>query len=593
MKKVLKTILFLCITNLAVWGQAFNKIDGDTQNLIDSTYNALLEKHNITGTSIAIVENGEIVYATGYGFQDKENNIKADANTIYRIGSCTKSFTALAVMQLQEQKKLAIEDAIQTYLTAISIKTPAGEENPIKIKDILTHSSGLPSDIMNGFVCDSPPNSDWLIQQLNNCYMAAPAGYQHSYSNMGYNLLGKLIEVASQHDYETYLEENIFKPLSMSSTFVKRGDQFKGQVSKGYDGNKPMQEALIRDESAGLIQSNVLDMCNYINMYIAKGKSNKIQILSAKSIQEMEADGIKDIVLPTGNSWGYGLYSSNYSANSPKDTVPVKIIGHGGDTWVFHSDFKYIPELNIGAIVLTNSKSGSRISSANKLLKLYLKSAHEMSIVPREKDSNPAQIEDQLCDADDIVGQYYFSGMGMQVKKAKRIKIRLAPIAKLILKPTNDSLRYQGKVVTFGFLSKAITHQEYRFVERDDKIYFKVIHMRSGEEDYVSEKSEFKKLSKLWNNRLGTYKVVGDQFACTDCPFVNFEGLELVLRIKDNLLVADIKGKSKDTAQSLKFFEVSDKSAMTVGIGRNAGETLRILENGNLFYSGFEFALKK
>ena len=84
---------------------------------IDSTYTTLLKRNIVTGTSIAIVDNGEIVYATGYGFSDLENKRKADANTIYGIGSITKTFTALSIMQLQEQKKLRVTNSIKDYLT--------------------------------------------------------------------------------------------------------------------------------------------------------------------------------------------------------------------------------------------------------------------------------------------------------------------------------------------------------------------------------------------------------------------------------------------------------------------------------------------
>jgi len=101
-----------------------NNISEELKAKIDSTYTSLLKKNKVTGASIAIVDNGEIVYATGYGFSDLENEKKADANTIYGIGSITKAFTALSLMQLQEQEKLKVTNSIKDYLVDLDIENP-------------------------------------------------------------------------------------------------------------------------------------------------------------------------------------------------------------------------------------------------------------------------------------------------------------------------------------------------------------------------------------------------------------------------------------------------------------------------------------
>ena len=101
-------LIAVCFTISYSGAAQINMISEDLRAEIDSTYTSLLKRNKVTGTSIAIVDNGEIVYATGYGFSDLENKKKADANTIYGIGSITKAFTALSIMQLQEQEKLRV-----------------------------------------------------------------------------------------------------------------------------------------------------------------------------------------------------------------------------------------------------------------------------------------------------------------------------------------------------------------------------------------------------------------------------------------------------------------------------------------------------
>ena len=170
-----------------------NILSETVKNSIDSTYTSLIKKNKVIGTSIAIVDNGEIVFANGYGFSDLKNEIKADANTIYGIGSITKSFTALSIMQLQEEKKLKVTNSIKDYLHELAIENPFNDGNQIYINDILSHTSGLPSDVSNGFFVDNPPSISWLIKELNKQRMISPRQYKFAYSNAGYGLLGELI----------------------------------------------------------------------------------------------------------------------------------------------------------------------------------------------------------------------------------------------------------------------------------------------------------------------------------------------------------------------------------------------------------------
>lgn len=588
MKMYIRVVSLICFLSGVSFGQTNGGIDTKVKEYIDSTYNAKIKDKKIVGASIAIVKDGEILYATGYGFQDLENNIPADENTIFRIGSCTKSFTALSVMQLQEASKLKVSDPIQKHLSSVKIEDQAGKENPILIKDIMSHQSGMASDLINGFFCDNPPTIDWTIDQMNKTVMSAPPNYMHSYSNVGYSLLGRLVENVSMQEYEAYLKEHIFDKLDMKSTFVSNEAPYLEQLSKGYlDEKNEFSEPSIRDRAAGLIHSSVIDMANYLNMFLGRGTYKGIKVAENASIADMEKNALTNIELPTSEDWGFGLTSKDIYLKQGKDSISAKIIGHGGDTWVFHADFKYIPELNIGAIVLTNTKSGSRIANAKALLALYLKETDGTEIKVKGKEvQNKGE---ELCQEEEILGYYSLGGMCMNVKNPDKIKIKVSAAAKLILKPVNDSLRYAAKVRLLGFIPIRIKHQEYRFVKKNGTVYFKVIHTNSENEDYASAKMEVKAISSEWKNHFGNYEVTGDQYPCADCPFLNFNDLKLEITEEMGLLVAKVEGTSKDTKENLILREVSDSVAVTIGIGRGSGVTVRMLENGNLFYSGFEF----
>lgn len=589
MKKVLSALSISFILPLTGFNQNDTLISAACIAKIDSTYNALLKANKVVGTSIALVKDGKVIYATGYGFQDREGNIKATENTVYRIGSCSKSFTALSLLQLQERGKVNLADPIQKYLPQLTIQSRFDATNPISIRSILSHSSGLPNDLLNGFFCDNPPSIDWLIEQVNKCTMASPANYYTSYSNIGYGILGKLITDLSGLAYGDYVKEHIFTPLNMTSSFLDDKDATSPDMSVAYVNGKPFEEVQIRDQAAGLIASSASDMANYLNMFLSNGANGTI--ISEASLEEMQQNATAANTLPTASEWGYGLYADHLTFASPTDTMTVKIIGHGGDTWAFHADFQFIPELNVGAVVLTNTDKGIAMSSAKRLLNIYLREMEGKKQILQKKEKDSTTSRDQICNRNEVTGDYYLSGMNMHVSNPAKIKMKQG-MHTIRLNEVNDLLYYKGKIYLFSLIPVKVKHQEFKFVKLDNDIYLKVIMTRTGNEEYAAIKSKAQPITASWKNKFGKYVPAGEVYACTDCPFMNFKGIRMTLKEKKGKLVARLKTDDKSVNGDLWFEIVSDELAVTPGIGRNTGETLRILENGNLFYSGFEFKLK-
>ena len=133
MKKIVT--LLLAGMSLGHYSQTYNKLSEKTKHKIDSTYNALIKKYKVSGLSIGIVDRDGIVYSNGYGFSDVKNNVKATDNTIYRIGSMTKSFTALSIMQLQEKQLVNTDSSIRVYLPELKMKSRYNDNNQLYVKD--------------------------------------------------------------------------------------------------------------------------------------------------------------------------------------------------------------------------------------------------------------------------------------------------------------------------------------------------------------------------------------------------------------------------------------------------------------------------
>ena len=561
-----------------------NMISEGLRSEIDSTYTTLLKRNKVTGTSIAIVDNGEIVYATGYGFSDLENKRKADANTIYGIGSITKTFTALSIMQLQEQEKLRVTNSIKDYLVDLKIENPFNAINQIYISDILCHTSGLPSDIANGFFVDNPPTISWVIKELNKQRLISPRRYISAYSNVGYGLLGEVISRVSGLSYGDYLRQNIFTPLNMTSSSI--GYELDN-TSKTYNGNKETVEPTVRDVAAGFISSNVIDVSNFISMLMADGSFKSNQIISPSSIEDMERDQLTNVLLTQPFAYGYGLMidSIKIKNHKKKDSTIVSIIGHGGDTHAFHADLAYIPEQKVGAVVLTNSVNGRSMSEASKLLKIYLERSKDIEV---DLDYiTPISYKGVKPKDDEIFGKYNLGQLIIDVKDINKIKFKQGTVKAILSKKTNSN-NYSFKVWIFGFIPIKIKDQEFKFTKVNDEIYAKRLDTKTKYEFYLGKKNKVNlPYPESWKSMYGKYELTGKIYETTNRLY-DFSDLKLTASEKSGFLKVDLKSKSMFSG-TLHFDMISDKSAVLGGIGRGNGDVLRILENGNLYYSGFEF----
>jgi CubicO group peptidase (beta-lactamase class C family) len=453
MTRVLLHIFFLLLISFFASTQSVDLVGMEVKKVIDSTYQSLIKKNKVKGLSLAIVDQGKLVYAQGYGFENEEKKIPATSKSIYRVGSITKSFTALSLMQLQEQGKLHLDDELKQHIPEFSIGFQNNTAHPIYLRKILSHTSGLPSDVMNGFFTENPPAVDSLIAQAKQLKMSYPNAYSHAYSNFGYALLGEVVERRSEKDYELYIRDQIFAPLKMTSSFIKLGE---GMVTPpSYFKNELIDEPLIRDAPAGLIHSNVEDMSNYLLMYLGKGKFGDKRLVDSLAILEMEKDQTTDLVLENQGQFGLGLYSVTHYLKNGNDSSLVHVIGHGGDTYSFHADMKYIPELGVGVIVLTNSSSGVRIRSGEKLLEIYLKAKNgstlgEVAVRPKPEIKK-----------DFRKGTYVIMNSIVNCENEQKIKFN-AGLAKVIAE-RDDAGYYTLKAVLFGFIPIKVKDQIFYF----------------------------------------------------------------------------------------------------------------------------------
>lgn len=153
-----------------------------------------MAKHDVKGLSIALVDDQKVVWAEGFGYADVANQVPATADTMYRIGSISKVLTATEIMRLVEQGKVELDRPVTDYVPEFSIHNRFADSKPITLRALLAHHSGLPSDVLKGMWVDHPVPLAEYVTALRDESLASPPQSLYKYSNIGFSLLGRVIE---------------------------------------------------------------------------------------------------------------------------------------------------------------------------------------------------------------------------------------------------------------------------------------------------------------------------------------------------------------------------------------------------------------
>lgn len=357
-----KTFTFLLI--LFCFGQTGLSITGmsDTVRLIsyfDGLIQAHLDDKNIAGATVSFVKKGEILFSKGYGYADLENKTLVDpSKTLFRIGSVSKLFLWTAVMQLYEKGQLDLEEDINTYLTNIEI--PENYEQPLTLKHIMTHSAGFEDYILGLFARDSSalkPLEVILKEQMPA--RVRPPGKFSSYSNHATAIAAYIVEQVSGKTFHEYVEQHILGPLHMKRTTFRQPvpEQIEATLSKGYQyAGGELKERYFEYVPlypAGSASSTATDMARFMMAHLQLGSYQGVSILDSATAEMMQSVAFRHH--KSVNPMRYGFMDMSQNG--------IEIIGHGGDTFWFHTLFAFMPDKQIGLFLSFNSDKGGEVRS--------------------------------------------------------------------------------------------------------------------------------------------------------------------------------------------------------------------------------------
>jgi CubicO group peptidase (beta-lactamase class C family) len=317
---------------------------------IDRYVASQLETLSMPGASLAIVHGDQVVHLQGFGRADSTGRAMTP-QTPTMIGSLTKSFTAVAIMQLVEQGRIELDAPVQRYLPWFRVADPEASAR-ITIRHLLTHTSGLSGreGLINFTRDDTSPDAiERLIRGLATAELVHPVGSAYEYANVNYAIAGLLVEAASGQSYEDYVQQHIFTPLQMGQSYpspeaarpfgLAEGHQF--WFGQARPARLPYPRGML---PAGYLASSAEDMSRYLLAHLNGGRVGESQILSPESMAELHRPGFAlDEGLWAGLGWGVA------------DMDGVRVLQHSGNTNNYRSEMWLLPESGWGFVLLLNA----------------------------------------------------------------------------------------------------------------------------------------------------------------------------------------------------------------------------------------------
>src|SRR6202453_3510646 len=324
-----------------------------------------MEEHHVTGAVVAIVKDGKVLFAKGYGKSNLAKDTPIDpATSLFRIGSTTKTLTWTAVMQLVEERKLDLDADVNTYLKGIKLPEAFGKR--ITLREIMTHTAGFEEGFL-GYLISSDPTAQIPIERAMAIHRPAEVsapGSMSAYSNYGAALAGLIVEQVSGMPYNAYIETHILEPLDMHYATVQEPapERLAPYVTTGYkfeNGGEVAQpyEIIGGFRPAGSGAVSALDMTHFMLAHLQGGRYGDRQILQPATVDLMHTTAFQ--LDPRFPGMALGFYHADINGRDA--------IGHGGDTVYCHSDMLLLPKDNVGlflSFITPDNRVRERIEQA-------------------------------------------------------------------------------------------------------------------------------------------------------------------------------------------------------------------------------------
>ncbi|MEO7143824.1 MAG: serine hydrolase domain-containing protein [Bryobacteraceae bacterium] len=326
---------------------------------VDAMAQAEWEQDRIGSLTVGVIEDGKLAWTRSYGDADMERRVAATPDTVYRVGSITKSVTAVMLSQLVEQGRVHLSDPVERYVPEIRrVRGGYSGAAPVTLFELATHTSGLAREPDNAGAYVMGPVSGWettLVAALGRTRYLYEPGIRYSYSNVGYAVLGLALERAAARPYVDYVTGKILRPLGMAHTAFVPNAAMRGNIAKGYGvtgGKIDLGRAAREREGRGYkvpnggLYSTVGDLARFATVWLGDAPVN---VLKKRTLDEMFQQAVAaDVNLSHGYGRGFHVFRRG----------ELVAMGHGGQVAGFLAALYLDRGSRTGVIVLANENGG-------------------------------------------------------------------------------------------------------------------------------------------------------------------------------------------------------------------------------------------
>jgi CubicO group peptidase (beta-lactamase class C family) len=304
-----------------------------------------------SGVAVAVIKNGQVAFAAGFGYRDRATSALVDADTCFAIGSATKAFTSMAVSMWVEQKRLTLDTPIKHYLSDFQLEDPQATQQAT-LTDVLSHQTGLAPHNCLWYL--GPFTRTGLYYRLRYLQPAEPFRSKFVYNNLMYMVAGYLLETISGASYEEIITSSILKPLGMDDTNLSFDELIRS--SNHANGYELDNELALKDFTnigpAAEVNSTVLDMATWVQLFLNKGVSPNGTVLISPAQLELMYKPIVDA--GDGTKYGLGWNITSIKATGSGTVQDKRLVFHTGDPVGGSTYVSFMPDDGFGLVLLTN-----------------------------------------------------------------------------------------------------------------------------------------------------------------------------------------------------------------------------------------------
>ena len=361
-------VLVLCAAVATASAQTPSSASGAFLSRIDAAVPGLLDKHGEPGIAVVFIDSCKASIRT-YGVANREQGAAVRADTVFNLGSISKTFTAWTVMTLVEAGRIKLDDPVNVYLKRWHLPDAAFDRSAVTVRRLLNHTAGISIPSVSGVDRDAPLPS--LIDELNGrgpektpVQIIKAPGETFEYSGGGYAILQLLVEDVTGQPLAAYAKKVLFDPLGMTSTSFGWTREAVQRAATPYlgDGSRYRLREFGATGAAGLV-STIDDMSRFARAHCAGPNADaKHSVLKPETLEQMRADAVP--AAPLGRGARYGLGYNVFPGPSPEFTVA----GHSGSNLGWKAEFMTVPAQDLGIVILTNAGDGK---TRNDVMRMF------------------------------------------------------------------------------------------------------------------------------------------------------------------------------------------------------------------------------